>query len=163
MGLLDMLLGNSEAKAGFEDFLTRFQEGPPSEGYEDQEVLDRYGEISHQVSPAEYQEAARDAFGRLSPQDREEFGRMLAGQAQQRGLDPSELAPPQGQGFGNLDWLSNITGQLHQQPGLLRDLLGGLTGSREQSTSGSIFSSPLAKAALAGIAAMLVKRVLGGR
>ena len=45
----------------------------PSEGYEDQEVLDRYGEISHQVSPAEYQEAARDAFGHLSPQDREEF------------------------------------------------------------------------------------------
>jgi len=163
MGLLDMLLGNSEAKAGFEDFLTRFQEGPPSEGYEDQEVLDRYGEISHQASSSEYQEAARDAFGHLSPQDREEFGRMLAGQAQQRGLDPSELAPPQGQGFGNLDWLSNITGQLHQQPGLLRDLLGGLTGSREQSTSGSIFSSPLAKAALAGIAAMLVKRVLGGR
>lgn len=163
MGLLDMLLGNSEAKAGFEDFLTRFREGPPSEGYEDQEVLDRYGEISHQVSPSEYQEAARDAFGHLSAQDREEFGRMLAGQAQQRGLDLSDLAPPQGQGFGNLDWLSNITGQLHQQPGLLRDLLGGLTGSREQSTSGSIFSNPLAKAALAGIAAMLVKRVLGGR
>jgi len=164
MGLLDMLLGNNEAKAGFEDFLNRFQEGPPSEGYEDQEVLDRYGQVSHQVSQPEYEQAARDAFGHLSPQDREEFGRMLAGQAQSRGFNLPVLTPDQGQGFGNLDWLSNITGQLHQQPGLLRDLLGGLTGNREAGISGGgIFSSPLAKAALAGIAAMLVKRVLGGR
>lgn len=163
MGLLDMLLGNNEAKAGFEDFLNRFQEGPPSEGYEDQEVLDRYGQVSHQVSQPEYEQAARDAFGRLSPQDREEFGRMLAGQAQSRGFNLPGLTPEKDQGFGNVDWLSNITGQLHQQPGLLRDLLGGLTGNREASSSGgSIFSSPLAKAALAGIAAMLVKRVLGG-
>jgi hypothetical protein len=62
-----------------------------------------------------------------------------------------------------VDWLSNITGQIHQQPGLLRDLLGGLTGNREASSSGSIFSNPIAKAALAGIAAMLVKKVLGGK
>jgi hypothetical protein len=163
MGLLDMLLGNNEAREGFQDFLKRFQEGPPSEGYEDQEVLDRYGEVSHQVSQPEYEQAARDAFGHLSQQDREEFGRMLAGQAQSRGIDVSGLTPVQEQGFGNVDWLSNITGQLHQQPGLLRDLLGGLTGNRESSTSGGIFSSPLAKAALAGIAAMLVKKVLGNR
>jgi hypothetical protein len=163
MGLLDMLLGNSEAKAGFEDFLNRFEEGPPSEGYEDQEVLNRYGDISHEVSQSEYEEAARDAFGHLSPRDREEFGRMLAGQAQQRGIDLSGFAPSQEQGFGNLDWLSSITGQLHQQPGRLRDLLGGLTGRREAGVAGSIFSSPLAKAALAGIAAMLVKRFLGRR
>jgi hypothetical protein len=65
MGLLDMLLGNNEAKAGFEDFLNRFQEGPPPEGYEDQEVLDRYGQVSHQLSQAEYEQADRDVFGLL--------------------------------------------------------------------------------------------------
>lgn len=161
MGLLDMFFGNSEIKTEFEDFLNRFQEGPPSEGYEDQEVLDRYGQISHQVSQSEYEAAARDAFGHLSPNNREEFGRMLASQAQQKGIDLSVLAPSQEQGFGNLDWLSNITGQLHQHPGLLRELLGGLTGNREPGTSGGIFSSPLAKAALAGIAAMIVKRFFG--
>ena len=136
---------------------------PPSEGYDDREVLDCYGEVAHKVSPSDYQQAARDAFGHLSEADREEFGRMLAGQAQNKKLDLPGLTPDQGQGFGDLDWLSNITGQLHQQPGLLRDLLGGLTGNRGPSSSGGIFSSPLAKAALAGIAAMLVKRVLGSR
>jgi hypothetical protein len=163
MSLLEMLMGSSQAKEGFKDFLNRFEEGPPWEGYGDQEVLDRYGEVAHKVSSSDYQQAARDAFGHLSQTDREEFGQMLAGQAQSKRLDLPGLTPGQGQGFGDVDWLSNITSQIHQQPGLLRDLLGGLTGgNREASSSGGIFSSPLAKAALAGIAAMLVKKVLGG-
>jgi hypothetical protein len=119
--------------------------------------------VAHKVSPSDYQQAARDAYGHLSQEEREEFGQLLAGQARNRRLDLSGLAPAQGKGFGDVDWLSNITSQIHQQPGLLRDLLGGLTGNRETTSSGGIFSSPLAKAALAGIAAMLVKKVLGGR
>ena len=88
---------------------------------------------------------------------------MLAGQARNKRLDLPGFTPGQGQGFGDVDWLSNITSQIHQQPGLLRDLLGGLTGNSGASSSGGIFSSPLAKAALAGIAAMLVKKALGSR
>lgn len=163
MNLLEMLLGNGQAKEGFKDFLNRFEEGPPWEGYSDQEVLERYGQVAHRVSPSDYEQATRDAFGRLSQEDREEFGQLLAGQVRSKRLDIPGLTPGQGQGFGDLDWLTNITSQIHQQPGLLRDLLSGLTGSRETSSSGGIFSSPLAKAALAGIAAMLVKKVLGGR
>jgi len=164
MNLLEMLMGNSQTKEGFQDFLKRFEDGPPSEGYDDREVLDRYGEVAHKVSPSEYEQAARDAFGRLSQTDREEFGQLLAGQARSKRVDLSGLTPAQGQGFGDVDWLANLTSQLHQKPGLLRDLLGGLTGgNRGTSSSGGILSSPLAKAALAGIAAMLVKKVLGGR
>jgi len=163
MDLLEMLLGSSQTREGFEDFLGRFEEGPPSEGYDDQEVLDRYGQVAHRVSPSDYEQAARDAFGHLSRTDREEFGRLLAGQAQSRGLDLPGLAPARGQGFGNVDWLSGLVGQLHQQPGLLRDLLSGLSGSGGTSSSGSLLNSPLAKAALAGITAMLVKKALGGR
>ncbi len=163
MNLLEMLMGNSQTREGFKDFLNRFEEGPPAEGYDDREVLDRYGEVAHKVPPSDYEQAARDAFGHLSQADREEFGQLLAGQARSKGLDLSGLTPAQGQGFGDLDWLANITSQIHQQPGLLRDILGGSTGTGEASSSGGILSSPLAKAALAGIAAMLVKRVLGGR
>ena len=163
MNLLEMLMGNSETRGGFEDFMNRFEDGPPSEGYDDREVLDRYGEVAHKVSPSDYKQAARDAFGRLSQADREEFGQLLAGQARSRRLDLPGLAPAQGQGFGDLDWLTNMTNQIHQQPGLLRDLLGGLTGTGGTGSSGGLLSNPLAKAALAGIAAMLVKRALGGR
>ena len=163
MDLLEMLMGSNQTREGFQDFLNRFEDGPPWEGYNDKEVMDRYGEVAHKASPSDYQQAARDAFGRLSQADREEFGELLAGQARNRKLDLAGLAPTQGQGFGDLDWLSNITSQIHQQPGLLRDLLGGLTGSSGSSSSGGILSSPLAKAALAGITAMLVKKALGGR
>jgi hypothetical protein len=163
MDLLEMLMGNKQTREGFQDFLNRFEDGPPSEGYDDSEVLDRYGEVAHKASSSDYQQAARDAFGRLSPADREEFGKMLSGQARKKGLDLPGLATGQSQGFGDVDWLSNITSQIHQQPGMLRDLLGGLTGSSGAGSAGGIFSSPLAKAALAGIAAMLVKKALGGR
>jgi len=146
------LMGNSQTRERFEDFLRRFEDGPPSEGYGDREVLGRYGEVAHRVSASDYEQAARDKFGQL-----------LTGQAQSKRLDLPGLTPAQSQGFGDLGWLANITGQLHQQPGLLRDLLGGLAGSRGSSSSGAILSSPIAKAALAGIAAMLVKRVLGSR
>ena len=163
MDLLEVLMGSKQTREGFQDFLNRFEDGPPWEGYGDREVMDRYGDVAHKASSSDYQQAARDAFARLSQDDREELGKMLAGQAQNKRLDLPGLAPEQGQGFGDLDWLSNITSQIHQQPGLLRDLLGGLTGNSEASSSGGIFSSPLAKAALAGIAAMLVKKALGSR
>jgi len=41
MNLLEMLMGSSQTREGFKDFLSRFEDGPPSEGYSDREVLDR--------------------------------------------------------------------------------------------------------------------------
>ena len=58
-----------------------------------------------------------------------------------------------------LDWLSKVTGQIRQQPGAFRDMLGK---AQEDPSGGwgGLFSSPIAKAALAGIGAMLFKRLL---
>ena len=55
---------------------------------------------------------------------------------------------------------------LHKKPGQLRDMLGADDIQPRQQASGSnpltdILSSPMAKAVLAGIAAMVVKRVVG--
>jgi len=54
---------------------------------------------------------------------------------------------------------------LHGHPGQLRDMLGGCAAQRQEQASGSspiidILKSPMARAVLAGIAAMLVKRVV---
>jgi len=51
MGMLDDLLGNEQLKKTFKDFVNRYEQGDPSEGYSDQEVLKRYGEVSHAVPP----------------------------------------------------------------------------------------------------------------
>jgi roadblock/LC7 domain-containing protein len=64
--------------------------------------------------------------------------------------------------------LGKVLTDLHKKPGQLRDMVGRPNVSSPQvQASGSsaitdMLSSPLAKAVLAGIAAMVVKRVMGG-
>jgi hypothetical protein len=50
MGILDDLLGNEQLQKQYKDFV-KYEQGDPSEGYSDQEVLKRYGEVSHAVPP----------------------------------------------------------------------------------------------------------------
>jgi hypothetical protein len=163
MDLLEMLMGGGPKRAEYEQFANRYEQGRPWEGYSDEEVLERYGSIAHNASTAQYEEAAREAFARLSPDERSEFGQYLQQRAQTKGVNLP--APPnRSGGQSDLGWLSTITGQLHQQPGLLREILGGVTGqSRPGSPGGGLLASPLGKAALAGITAMLVKRAMGKR
>ena len=47
MGILDDLLGNEQLQKQYKDFVKRYEQGDPSEGYSDREVLERYGEVSH--------------------------------------------------------------------------------------------------------------------
>jgi len=61
--------------------------------------------------------------------------------------------------------LGKVLTDLHEKPGQLRDILGG--GQPQGQAPGSnpiidMLSSPQAKAVLAGIAAMVVKRVTQG-
>ena len=62
--------------------------------------------------------------------------------------------------------LGQVLTDLHEKPGQLRDMLGGGGAAQPQEqAAGSnpitdILTSPMAKAVLAGIAAMVVKRVM---
>jgi len=49
MGILDELLGGTQRQKEYRDFVDRYEQGSPSEGYSDQEVLKRYGDVSHAV------------------------------------------------------------------------------------------------------------------
>src|ERR671939_41497 len=51
--------------------------------------------------------------------------------------------------------------QQEQQPGILGQLLGGALGGGGSGGSQGMLESPIAKAALAGIAAMAVKQMMG--
>ena len=94
MGILDDLLGGGQAQKDYKDFVDRYEQGNPSEGYSDQEVLKRYGEVSHSVPSSEYAQAAQDALGKLSPEERAEFLEMLRERAAERGVKlPERLHP----------------------------------------------------------------------
>ena len=159
MGILDELLGGQRQKE-YKDFVNRYEQGSPSEGYSDQEVLKRYGEVSHAVPPDQYAQAAQEALGKLSPEERAAFVKMLQERAAARGVALSRDVQPEPNELGQV--LTN----LHQKPGQLRDMLGGgdvqpRRQAEESSPIGDMLASPMAKAVLAGIAAMVVKRVMG--
>jgi hypothetical protein len=161
MGILDELLGGGQRQNEYRDFIVRYEQGEPSEGYSDQEVLNRYGEVSHAVSPNQYAQAATEALDKLSPEERAEFVKMLQERAAARGVAlPRQVASEPKE-------LGQVLTDLHGKPGQLRDILiGGDAQPQEQAQRSNpiieMLSSPQAKAVLAGIAAMVVKRVMQG-
>src|SRR6516164_8486991 len=69
MGILDDLLAGGQLQKQFKDFIERYEQGDPAEGYSHQEVLKRYGEVSHAVPPDQYAQAAQEALSKLSPEE----------------------------------------------------------------------------------------------
>src|SRR5215472_12371819 len=161
MGILDELLGGGEQQKDYRDFVNRYEQGSPSEGYSDQEVLKRYGDVSHAVPPNQYTQAAIEALGKLSPEERAAFVKMLQERAASLGVAlPRQVAPEPKE-------LGQVLTDLYAKPGQLRDLLGGgdaQPGEQPQRSNPliAILASPQARAVLAGIAAMVVKRVMEG-
>jgi hypothetical protein len=175
MGLFEILMGAGQNQQEYEDFARRYEQGAPWEGYSDQEVIDRYGQVAHKLPSSDYEAAVREALSRLSPAQQAELGRYL----QERAAGREVALPPPGQagGAGGLDGLARSVRELHERPGRLREVLTAPSGAEPGRAPGSagaepagvppdlggIFASPLAKAALAGIAAMLVRRMLAPR
>jgi hypothetical protein len=160
MGMLDELLSGGQRQKEYGNFVNRYEQGAPSEGYSDQEVLKRYGEVSHAVSPDQYAQAAQEALSKLSPEERAAFVKMLQERAAARGVTlPPQVAPEPNE-------LGQVLTDLHTKPGQLRDILtGGAAQAQEQGSASNpiidMLKSPAAKAVLAGIAAMVIKRAMG--
>jgi len=154
LDFLQNLLGGGQQRQEYQDFVNRYQQGPPQEGYSNQEVANRYNEVATRLPPDAYQQSAEQAFARLTPEQRAEFAQWLQTRAQQQNV----AVPPMGPANQAPDasTLARMTTQVHeQQPDLLSQLLGG--------HSGTALDNPMVKAALAGIAAMAAQRILSRR
>jgi hypothetical protein len=160
MGILDELLAGGQRQQEYKDFIDRYEQGHPAQGYSDQEVLKRYGEVSHAVQPDQYAQAAQEALSKLSPEERAAFVKMLQERAAARGVTlPGPVAPDPKD-------LGQVLTDLHKKPGQLRDVLGAPAQPAQapgSSPISDILTSPMAKAVLAGIAAMVVKNVMRPR
>jgi len=156
MGLLDGLMG-ALGQRGAGDFIQRFERGAPWDGVDDRETMDAYGRVAGVLPPEEYERSAEDAFARFSPEERRQFGRHLREQAHRQDFGFPDLDDDgQDDRLQDPRTLARMTSRLHGAgPGVLRGMLGG-------GGAGGTFSNPLAKAALAGIAAMAMKRFMGG-
>ena len=160
LDILQNLLGGGQQRQEYDDFVNRYDKGAPWEGISDREAVSRYQQVAPQLPADVYQQSAQEAFTRMSPQERQEFARYLQQRSQQQGVDiPDFNQDGIDDRYQDPQKLAQVTTRMEQQqPGILGQLLGG-----GGSGGGSMLNNPLAKAALAGVTAMAVKRMLGGR
>jgi hypothetical protein len=155
MSLQDLI--GPDKRQEYDDFIRRYDKGDPWDGISDDEAASRYDEVAGRLSESEYRESAQEALGRLSPQQRRQLGQQLRGQAKTRKLGAGELEDADDDRLEDTNFLANALGGLQgRQPGLLGQLLGGGGGGG----GGGLLSSPIAKGALSGIAAMAAKRFM---
>jgi len=169
--------GNEGRREEYRNFANRYDEGAPYERISDEEAYSRYRDVAPNLSEDEYRLSAREAFERMSPREREEFGRMLAEETRGRGPSPFGGEADKGR-FRDPDYLADGMSRMHrEQPDIMGQLLGGMMGTGGSGlmggalggmmggggASGGPMSNPVAKAAIAGIAAMAVKRAMSGR
>ncbi len=186
MGLLENLLGGGDddnRRQQYQDFTNRFDQGSPYDGFSGDEALGHYQQVAGRIPPDVYQQSAQEAFSRMGPQERVQFGQMLQQQARQHGFQDPAWDEDDNQ-YQDPNYLAQVTSRMdQQQPGMLGQLLsggmsggaggalgsmlgasGGMSGmSGGAGGAGNLLNNPLAKAALGGIAAMAMKRMMGGR
>jgi hypothetical protein len=155
MNLFENLFGGQQ-RQGAEDFLNRYQQGHPSEGYSEEEVMQHYQTATGSVPDDIYEQSAEESFARLSPQERKEFFQFLRQRAQQQQV--AQDFPDLNQDgvddrYQDSRELAQLTTRMRrQQPGFFEQLLGG--GGQ------GMLSNPSAKGALAGIAAMAMRKMM---
>lgn len=177
MDLLNQITGGG-GREDLDDFASRYDQGAPWDGISDDEAVNNYRRVAHNVPDDVYEDSAREAFSRLEPDQRAQLGQHLSQRASEGGLDLGSLLGAGGGGIGGalgglmggaggggggrLDDPGALarmaTGMHRQQPGLLEQVLGGGGGGAAGGLGGGV-----GRAALAGIAAMAFRKVSGGR
>jgi hypothetical protein len=161
MSFLEQLFGGGQQRQEYQDFVNRYEQGPPWAGISDREAVDRYQQVAPQLPPEVYQQSAQEAFARMSPQERMQFAQHLQQRSRQQNFDfPDFNNDGIDDRYQDPGMLAQMTSRMEQQqPGVLGQLLGGGGGGG----AGSMLDNPLAKAALAGVAAMAVRKMMSGR
>ena len=140
------------------DYVDRYERGAYDQ-IGDDEVLQNYRTATSQLSPDEYHRAATDAMRQLSPEQRRELRRELKRRSRDR-FDAKDDSPEE---------VARAMQQAHQEHegGGLAGLFG-LGGSHQSAASGSqsqgggiggMLDNPVAKVAMAGVAAMVAKKL----
>lgn len=92
------------------DFANRYERGAPYDDISEEEVVSRYREVVPELSGEEYRHSACEAFSRMEPEERAEFGKQLQDQSLQQGYDfPEPGAEDSEDPFRDPDYLTELT------------------------------------------------------
>ena len=132
-----------------DSLLSSFTQGQHDQ-VSDTDIHESYGQVAATLPQDQYVQAARDAFEKLTPEQRQQFASQLQAQAPAQGVS----TPAVQSASPDPASLATAVGDVHaQQPNLLQQMFA----------PGGIFSDPAAKAALLGITAMAAQRLMGSR
>ena len=128
--------------------LRQAQTGDP-DAVTDADLHQAYSQVAPKLTREEFQQAAADAYDRMTPEERSRIADHLRTQSENRDLPVSTL-PSAATAATDPGALATATADMHDtQPNLLQELFA----------PGGTFSSPLAKAALLGITAFAAQRL----
>jgi hypothetical protein len=157
LDMLQSVLGGGQKRQEYEEFVNRYDKGEPHEGISEDEAASRYQEVSSQLSDDDYELSAREAFERMSPEQRRQLAQMVRRQGREKNVRLDQFDAADDERDADPAELARMTRHVRkQQPGGLAALLGGGGGGGVA----GILSNPVAKSALAGVAAMAAKKVL---
>ncbi|MBI3969219.1 MAG: hypothetical protein HY329_26555 [Chloroflexi bacterium] len=164
MGFLDNLIGGPQRQQ-YEDFVNRYDQGSPYSGISNQDAYNRYQEVAPHLPQDVYEQAAEETYARMTPQERREFSEFLHLRAQQQGVNFPDINR---NGIDDRTEDPRVMAQMtsrmrQQQPGIFDQILGGGRSSGGGGSSiGQMLDNPLAKAAMAGIAGLALKKMMSG-
>ena len=119
--LKNLLGGQPKRRREYDDFVNRYEQGPPRAGISDQEAIERYEEVAPHLPPEVYEESAYEAFNRMSPRERRQFAQYVRQQTRQQGAHFPDLDQDGIDDRIEQDprVMAQIAGRMHrQQPGM---------------------------------------------
>src|SRR5215218_2593943 len=96
------------AKEQARDFVDRYENGDPTEGYSKEEAVDYFGKVAKSAPPETMQKAVRQSVSKLNPDQRKEFATML--QQRQSGQVDRPMTENQPASHGVDDIMGNLFG-----------------------------------------------------
>jgi len=155
------------------DFVNRYEDGDPTEGYSKEEAVEYFGKVAKHAPPATMEKAVRQSVNKLNPDQRKEFATML--QQRKEGQVDRPMTENQPASDNVDDIMGNLfggSGGSNGGGGGLGDILGGLLGGGASTNAGTvdggqgggglgdILGSSVGKAVLAGAAAFAMKELM---
>jgi hypothetical protein len=177
--MVDQLLGGlfggpdgDRMRSQAKDFVSRYDQGPPDQGYEAPEVLDRFKQVSRAMSPEDVQDAARQSFKQMTPEMRRAYKQAM----KERGV-PQFQQLPDDQDEPNI--LAEMTQKAMQEQAQrqaqaqaqaqaeaqahAKDFDGSVGALLGKEGEKSLLDNPAVKAAFAGMAAFAMKKILDSK
>lgn len=168
-----------------QDFVNRYDQGAPQDNISDEEALSNYQAVAGRLSPRELEDSAAEAYAKMSPDERREVARFLNDRSEvpfdQVSDDPRGLAQmtsrvqsqqPDGIAglLGGMMGGGGMGGMLGGNSGGVGGMLSGLMGGDDDrgrqnqqgggGGMGDMLQSPIARAALGGIAAVAMRKMI---